>query len=224
MGERRADELRKGDVLLLKGDRYTVVKAKRDRKHVRLTVDGRRGTFTHDVKGRTVYDVVDPAKESPKRAQESAPRDRSASPLHSSSGAQTRWAEISEADLEVPFDPNAVRSTDWSEPVSKQEARLINRLGAKLVAVEVEGGRLIVPPVTDTTVLGHLATMHGVRFDGVTFAEAKVWAKANPADPTPLSEVYGMLELEKAYAVHDAQHQDFASLKRPHWHREKAPR
>jgi hypothetical protein len=60
--------------------------------------------------------------------------------------------------------------------------------------------------VTDSTVLGHLATMHGVRFDGVSFAEAKVWAKANPADPTPLSEVFTMLELEKAYATHDAEH------------------
>jgi hypothetical protein len=106
----------------------------------------------------------------------------------------------------------------------KSERAIVEQLGAKLVAVEVEGGKLVVPEVTDSTVLGHLATMHGVRFDGVSFAEAKVWAKANPADPTPLSEVFTMLELEKAYATHDAEHVDFAALSRPHWHREKAPR
>lgn len=197
MVEKRADELVAGDVLSIKGDRWAVVKVKVRGKRVKLTIDGRRGSFTDEVKARTVYVIAEPV------------------PLLDASGAQTRWAEISETDLEVPFGDGG---QSW-DVLSKTERRLVDRLGARLVGVEVDGGKLVVPPVSDSTVLGHLATMHGVRYDGVSLADARL-AKHSPG---VIADVIQTLNLPAAYALHERLHENFAELVRPHWHRDKAP-
>jgi hypothetical protein len=215
MTDHRADELKKGDVLSIRGDRWTVVKAKVHGKHVRLTIDGRRGSFTDDVKVRTLYDVIDV-----KRAGEtgSSTRPRSTGtpgPLHSPDGAQTKWAEPQES---------ADAGREWSD-VLKRERPIVDHLGARLVGVEVEDGKLIVPSVTDATILGHLATMHSRRFDGVTLNEAKAWARKNdPGGTSTAVQTMDALTLERAHELHAQLHVDFMSLERPHWHRERAPR
>jgi hypothetical protein len=107
----------------------------------------------------------------------------------------------------------------------KEDAVLVEELGAKLIGVEVEGGKLLVPPVTDATVLGHLLTMHGVRYDGASMAEAKAWAKEHDAGGTSTAaQVLDALTLERAHAIHADLHKDLTAMPTPHWHREKAPR
>ena len=102
----------------------------------------------------------------------------------------------------------------------------LEEFGAKLLGVEIAGGKLLVPPVVDATVLGHLLTMHGVRFDGATLDEAKAYAKAHPEDPATADSVLDALTMKNAYALHDALHEkgDLASWPQPHWHRDRAPR
>jgi hypothetical protein len=220
MTEKRADELVKGDVLELNGDRYVVLKAKAKGKTVHLRIDGRRGTFDQDVKAKTRYRVIAPvAGTGVQRAGSQVPV-----PLHAPSGAQARWATDAEhqRSLEAPAQPKS--STAWDEP-AKGERALVVELGAKLVGVEVEGGKLVVPPVTDATLFGHLLTMHRIRYDGVTFEEAKAWAREHdPAGPATATQVIDALSFERATEIHDEAHRNFAGLPIPHWHRERAPR
>lgn len=221
--EKRADELVKGDRLDIGGQVWTVAKAKRKGKRVRLAIEGRRGSFSEDVKAKARYTLaterggVSPTTDPPRRTGASR---RAPAPLLDAQGAMTRWAKP--RDLTAPAEP---RKADPWEHVPKSDRPLIEELGAKLVGVEVEGGKLIVPPVTDATIFGHLLTMHGRRFDGATMAEAKAWARENDAAGTKTAEqVLSVLDFEKAYALHDDLHRDLTAMPRPHWHREKAPR
>jgi hypothetical protein len=232
MTEKRADELVKGDVLELNGDRYVVLKAKVKGKTVHLRIDGRRGTFDQDVKAKTRYRVIGaPIASGPddnRRGVGALKTQPSSGQLHSRSGAQQRWATHAEAikaqhALEPPLDFMR-KTTAWDEP-AKGERALVAELGAKLVGVEVEGGKLIVPPVTDATLFGHLLTMHRIRYDGVTFEEAKAWAKEHdPAGPATATQVIDRLSFQRATEIHDEAHRNFAGLPVPHWHRERAPR
>lgn len=230
--ERRASELRKGDRLELKGATWTVERAKVKGKRVRLTITGRAGTFSDEVKAKARYTVVvaassggrptqeratqkEPGPGSPARVQASA-----GGPLLDATGAMTRWATPD--DLEPP--KPSKRSSPWAD-VAAEDAPLIETLGARLVGVEVEGGKLLVPPVTDATILGHLLTMHGVRYDGATMAEAKAWAKEHDAGGTSTArQVLDALTLERAYAIHSDLHRDVTAMPTPHWHRERVPR
>jgi hypothetical protein len=232
--ERRADQLGKGDRLDLDGSLWTVTKAKVKGKRVWLEVDG--GRFKHyamEVKAKARYTVVvetargqgrsteervrkkEPGAGSPARVQASAP-----GPLLDAAGAMTRWATPD--DLNPPKTPK--RSSPWKD-VAGEDAVLVEELGARLVGVEVEGGKLLVPPVTDATVLGHLLTMHGVRYDGATMAEAKAWAKEHDAGGTSTArQVLDALTLQRAHAIHADLHKDLTAMPTPHWHRERAPR
>jgi hypothetical protein len=216
MTEKRADELVKGDVLDLKGDPYTVVKVKTTSKgkHVRLTIDGRRGSFTDEVKARTVYAVREGdggSRHGARAAATDVVEDSRAARRKPGSGPSPspRFIEgVPVEDLEVPFDRRDA------------EANVVSILGARLVGVEEEGGRLVVPPVTDATILGHLLTFHGRRFDGATVADAKAWAKANPGVPGTMQQTLDTLSFVKAHELHDALHKDLLGMPRPHWHEE----
>lgn len=236
----RADALQVGDRVLANGQEATVQRAKVKGKRVLLTLATRRGSFDGDVKAKTLYDRLQPAGGSRQpgyggntrsadrevqRAGSGRPDGRgvqpSPGPLHAPDGSQNRWATM--ADLSEPADPR--ETTAWTA-IPVEERALVEELGAKLLGVEVEGGKLVVPPVTDGTVLAHLLTMHGVRFDGATFDEAKAWAKANPAAPESADEVLDALTMKNAYALHDRLHagNDLAAMPTPHWHRERAPK
>lgn len=213
-------------MLSIKGDRWTVVKAKVHGKYVRLTIDGRHGSFTDDVKARTLYDVLVTSSGaqsgSANRRDVGASKTQPSGPLISPSGAQTRWATGDETRSIVP-PAEASRTRDWDVPL--KDERALGHLNARLVAVEVEGGKLVVPAVDDSTLLGHLVTMHGVRFDGLTVAEAKAWAKANdPGGDVTLEQVTFAQGLERARAVHDELHRDLTKMSRVHWHRTRAPK
>jgi hypothetical protein len=231
--ERRADELRKGDRLDIGGALWTVTKAKVKGKTVRLAVESSRGSFAREVKARTRYGVVVDARRgvpTEERARKKAPGTGSPArmqapaqgPLLDERGAMTRWAEAT--DLEPPADLPAKRTSPWPA-VAAEDADLVEELGARLVGVEVEGGKLLVPPVSDATILGHLLTMHGRRFDGATMAEAKAWAREHDAAGTrTAAQVLAALDLEQAYALHDELHKDLTAMPTPHWHRPRAPR
>lgn len=228
--EKRADQLAKGDVLDIGGRTWTVVKAKAKGKRVRLAIEGRAGSFVEDVKAKSRYTVVVEALPQGRPTKERAGGNRGRStaetqtgPLLDARGAMTRWATKEEArDLEPPAEPK--RQSPWPQ-VAEEDWPVVQELGAKLIGVEVEGGKLLVPPVTDATILGHLLTMHGVRYDGATMAEAKAWAKEHDlGGPSTARGVLDTLTLEKAFRLHSDLHKDLTAMPSPHWHQEKAPR
>jgi hypothetical protein len=222
--ERRASELRKGDRLDLGGTVWTVTKAKVKGKAVRLGIKSRRGSFVEEVRAKARYTVVveasGSATASGRPTRERVGRGTASGPLLNASGAMTRWA--TPEDLEEPAEPR--RTSPWKD-IQGEDAVLVEELGAKLLGVEVEGGKLLVPPVTDATILGHLLTMHGVRYDGASMAEAKAWAKEHDTGGTSTAaQVLDALTLERAHAIHADLHKDLTAMPTPHWHREKAPR
>jgi hypothetical protein len=227
MPDRRAADLAKGDRLQIAGVVWTVTKAKSKGKLVKLAVESRRGSFERLVEAKATYTVVDgdrpgPGNRGSRPTQERARpgSERPSGPLLNDRGAMTRWAEPK--DLTPPAEP---RKADPWEKVSAADRVVIEELGAKLVGVEVEGGKLVVPPVTDATIFGHLLTMHGIRYDGATMAEAKAWAREHDLGGSKTAEqVLGILDFEKAYRIHDEIHGDLTAMTKPHWHREKAPR
>lgn len=211
---RRADELASGDVLDIKGALWTVLKAKSKGKLVKLAIESRRGSFTESVAPDSTYTVL----VRPKTGAIVKPVLEKRTPSRS---RQARWAdpkEITPPPESTPADPS------WKH-VGKEDRPLVEELGAKLVGVEVEGGKLVVPPANDTTLFGHLATMHGVRFDGATVAEAKAWARSNdPGGDVTADQALDVLSFQRAYELHERLHADFASLPVPHWHRSRAPK
>lgn len=156
-------DVSRGDVVVLRGRRFTVEKAKRKGKRVRATVTGSGGTFTSDVRAKDAVELV---------------------PLHDGRGAQQRWAHdgdakpaeplIAAGDPEQRERPHKARGADWDAPTDQIEADLME-YGAVLEAeTDVEGAGWYVPPPTIETIYAHMHTFHRVSlFDGEVAALAE---------------------------------------------------
>lgn len=195
-----------GAIVDMGGKPFTVDKLKVKGKAVKVTVTGKAGTFTREVKGKVEVALYDaPIAAAPTRA--SRPSSARAEPevvggpLHDEHGRQRRWAEPGEGvDLEPPV---AAEGGDWAEPKSKAEATVAGILGAVLVGESTDtASGWYVPPVDPSTIAGHLMLFH---------------------DLTPEAVDWAVLD-----QMHDDQHAHalvapFTTLFVNHWHTEQRP-
>ena len=137
-------DVKRGDVVELKGAAWLVVKAKRKGKAVKVTVKGGAGTFAREVKAKTPVTIADEAT--------------AAGPLRDARGAQRRWATDGEATAELG------KGEKWSAPASdKVGKRVESILGGKLAAQSPPGvDGYAVPLIELTTVRAHLAIFHAL--------------------------------------------------------------
>ena len=147
-----------GDRVELGGRDWTVTKAKRKGKTVKVTVASGMRTASSEVK----------AKATVKRGQPE--------PLHEPRGLtrQRRWAEPEEAAAKglAPGDPSLTKppakakGDPWETQADRTERKLGEILGAHLVAESKdEAAGYYVPPVDVTTIASHLALFHPNDYD-----------------------------------------------------------
>lgn len=165
-------EVAKGDRVELGGVEYLVEKIKPKGKRAKVTVTGKRGTFTNEVKLKdaVIFERPDPnlvafvdrvLKGSKKR-----------NPLHNDAGAQTRWAV-------TPDEADAVVGDVWDTPIDKVEKKLTSILGAHLIGeTNDKASGWYVPPVDVSTVTAHWMTFHG----------GDTWHNTSSLDLLPLHE------------------------------------
>lgn len=164
--------LSKGDRIVMGGADFEVVKAKLKGKAVKLTVTGKRGTFSSEVKAKATVELA------PKPGKVA---------LDGPKGEQQRWAtekEARQADDWVrdrptsppPGDPAQTKRPakadggPWETRRDKAE-EVLATIGARLVGEATdESAGYYVPPVDVETVAAHLLIFHGV--DGTAYASA----------------------------------------------------
>jgi hypothetical protein len=156
-----------GDNVELKGKSWTVTKAKRKGKVVKVTVVDGRHTASSEV----------PAKGKVRRTAKADPAlnrliDRvKRGPTHVNTThdgrptkTQQRW--IDEGDAAQTKPPKKPGTDVWESPRDRVERKLDEVLGAKLVgeATDVSKG-YYVPPVDVTTIASHLVIFHPNTYD-----------------------------------------------------------
>jgi PKD repeat protein len=164
-------DLKKGDRIELGGLEYIVDKAKAKGKKVALTVTGKRGTFSSEVKAKDAVTIAKPPK------------------LDGPNGEQQRWATEKEAaefetwnssrptsapagNPEQTKRPAKATGNPWDAKGDATEDRLETLLGARLAGESTdENAGYYVPPVDVQTVAAHLLIFHGVKGDQYTSAE-----------------------------------------------------
>lgn len=192
----------KGDRITLAGADYEVTKIKPKGKKIKVTIVGKRGTFSHEVKAKDAVVIA---------------------PLHDSRGAQKRWATKAEAkagpERKKPMlpeqsvipagDPTILEAPAkatgglWDTPATKVEKKLDTILGAHLVGESKdETAGYYVPPVDVSTIAAHMMLFHG----GSEYAEH---------------------DESRLMAMHEQQHKMFldgdARPKVNHWHTKERP-
>lgn len=218
----KAKKLRTGDRLLIRGKVWTVTSATPKKKGVWLDLQG-------DRPGDAFSNRVDPDRKF----------DRA--PLHTdvpgtTARAQKRWATEAEAGKVLKSQPQLEKhdpprlkpdpKLGWGDDASKADKRVRQILGGTLLAVQTDKGDWIVPEVDAETIAAHLLTMHGVRFDGVSIAEARELVP-DAEETTDAATALRIAYWDKAKALHDQQHADYAAgkadLATPHWHSNDRP-
>lgn len=199
-------DVKKHDVVELKGRRYRVVKIKPGKKKAEVMVE---------FKGRYSESKV-PLSDKVKIAERNGGSKKG--PLADTEGNGRRWATKREAEEvlgkgggSIPAgnpkktEPPAKPSRDpWTDPKPGVEAMLRELVGARLVAeTDDEKAGHYVPPVNVSTVAAHLAIFHG----GI---------------PEHMDNEGSML------IMHEAQHAEARKMGVPlavnHWHTETRPK
>ena len=219
-------ELSKGDRIVMGGADFEVVKAKLKGKAVKLTVTGKRGTFSSEVKAKATIELApkpgkvaldgpkgeqqrwatekearqadDWADDSSMSKAETLARFRALSPEPSAIGHRTSPPPGDPAQTKRPAKADG---GPWETRRDKAE-EVLATIGAHLVGEATdESAGYYVPPIDVETVAAHLLIFHGV--DGTAYASA--------AD---------------ALTLH-AQHHDDAKtggiLQTVHWHSKQRP-
>lgn len=158
----------------LGGDAYVVEKAKTKGKVVKVTVNGKRGRFSREMKAKDEVaiarrEVNKPSKGKRPRSKADAPA--TGGPLHDEAGAQRRWAEP--GDLKATKPPKKAKGGEWDKPADKAEKRLVKGLGAKLIGAtgNAELG-WYVPKPDASTLAAHLLLFHDIELEANDYAAA----------------------------------------------------
>lgn len=155
-------DIKSGEAVLLKGERYEVTKAKLNKKgtKVRVVLEGRRGTFDREVDAKLKVERAGAPATSGKPA-----RKVKGDPLHDETGAQRRWA--TQGELEAVLPPEPAEGGKWAKPKGKAEKAITSVLGATLVgeATDPDVG-WYVPPLDPSTIDAHLLLFHEVQPEG----------------------------------------------------------
>jgi hypothetical protein len=195
-------DIKAGEAVTLKGERYEVTKHKLNKKGTKATVvlEGRRGRFEREVDAKLKVERA-PATVAASGRRSTTPAKVKGDPLHDENGTQRRWAKQGELDAVLP--PEPAEGGDWAKPKGKAEKALGKVLGAVLVgeATDPDVG-WYVPPLDPSTMHAHLLMFHDIE------PEARDYA-----------------ELVK---LHDRLHADavkgpFAPLHVNHWHTKERP-
>ena len=142
--------LEKGAAVVLNGDRYVVEKIKVKGKACKVTVAGKGGRFTREVKAKAVVELYR-SRPASKPARKAAATEQAVA-LHDARGGQQRWATEAEG-------------AKWDKPAGKAERVLAEVMpGAVLVGVVRDEGVGIwyVPHVDPSTIASHLLIFHNV--------------------------------------------------------------
>lgn len=197
----------KGDHIVMAGAEFVVDKAKLKGKVVKLTVTGKRGTFSSEVKAKGTVELA-PKSTKPGKVALDGPK-----------GEQQRWATKKEArkaedwvrdrptslpagDPAVTKRPAKAEGGPWETKHDRIEEDLERFLSAHLVGEATdEGVGYYVPPVDVETIAAHLLIFHGV--DGTAYASA--------ADALTLHE------------QHHADAKTGGAMHVNHWHTKQRP-
>jgi hypothetical protein len=184
-------EVEAGMRLELPGGTYVVGKV------VKVTLSGKAGTFTRELKAKSLVTVARKL------------------PLHDARGQMSRWAANAEHDKVLPpeiekGDPAATRPPSkakggaWDKPADKAEKSILKGLpGASLVGATGDASLgWYVPELDPSTIAAHLYLFHDIEAAAATFEE--LWA---------------MHEAHHARALVAP----FTSLHVNHWHTKERP-
>lgn len=231
--ERSWSDVKKGDRLQLKGQGWTVEKAKAKGKKVRVAIvnDGRPPLrFEHEVKAKDRVQIddgkgVDFSKlkvaSSPEAERFASANRRAASKAKAERGTTTfKSPEVAVPRERPEFTPGLA---DWTKPEDKAEKTVREHLGGVLLAVKPEGSDdYVLPLVGPDTIASHLYVFHGMTPAGVSLEEARKYEHLYSAE-----EALQLVAWESLRALHDAEHAAFEAGTRtppvPHWHEEKRP-
>lgn len=160
-------DVKKGDVVELRGKPYRVVKIKTKGKKARVMVEARGGYHEAVVKVADRVTIAKPPKLIDKKT-----------------GAQTRWATererkaaLGKGDPAQVKPPAPAAGDPWETPANRIERKLDDLLSARLVGeTKDESAGYYVPPVDVPTVAAHLAIFHGGIPEAVADDEGRMLA------------------------------------------------
>ena len=158
-----------GMSVALGGDPYRVDKVKTKGKLTKVTVTGRRGTFTREVKAKAEVAIARPPAGARRPKKDEPGKLPKGGPLHDEHGAQRRWAEP--GDLEATKPPEKAKGGPWDKPADKAEKRILKGLDATLVGAtgDPATGWYVPKPGVDT-LAAHLLLFHDIAPEGVDYA------------------------------------------------------
>lgn len=187
-----AASLAVGEQVLSKGHTWSVsaVKVRKKRGTVALTLAGDAGSFSADVDAARPFERV---------------------LLADAAGAQQRWATPAEAE---PVTTTAKAHSVTSEQAERTVSEL---LGARLIGVQREGERYVVPLLDEATVYAHLLTFHGIGVERPGLDAARELGEAT----LTAAEALALADFGQAIATHAADHREREpdQLHVPHVHR-----
>lgn len=157
----------------LKGKAYTITTAKTQGKVVTVTVAGKGGTFTREMRGKDTVNVA-------RKAELVKAKPPTGGKLYDDDGRMRRWATASESrgvglepgDPAITKRPKKAKGGDWVTPTDDAEAVVVAILSGTLHGATGDPARgWYVPPVDPSTIAAHLSIFHELAVDAGTFDE-----------------------------------------------------